>query len=228
LFPIYLAISRGGVWSAILLIVAGTAGLWILAQTPKAHLDLTYHNGIFRGMAAFGIGVGLAVLHNKIRARGGASLPTYVHSLAQAAAFAALLYGIYGTGWAHSTHDIYTVLPMAPLIFALSFDRGFLASALKTGLPRRLGEWSYAIYIGQTALEQWLDHAQFHLFPQPTDIVLGRTWAAWDPIWHWLEPALLLAAAILWGYILFSVVERPAARFLKGFIAQRQRGTATA
>src|SRR5208282_4405495 len=98
--------------------------------------------------------------------------------------------------------------------FVLSFDRGVLAAALNTLLPRRLGEWSYAIYIGQTALLQLLRHAQLHLYPAPTTIVLGRPWAGWEPVWHWLEPALLVGVAIVWGYLLYAVIERPAAAAL--------------
>jgi peptidoglycan/LPS O-acetylase OafA/YrhL len=228
LFPIYLAVASRGIVSAIFLVLAGAAGLAALALTSKHGLDLTFHNGIFRGMAAFAIGIGMAVGHNKIRSRGGAPLSSHIHSLVQCAALALLLYAIYETGWAHRPEDIYTVLAMAPLIFALSFDRGIIAASLKAKLPLKLGEWSYAIYIGQTALLQLLRHAQQHLYPAPTAIIFGRTWAAWDPIWHWLEPALLVAAAILWGYILFALVEQPAAKFLRGLIGPERRSATPA
>ncbi len=226
LFPIYLIVASRGLVSAIFLVLAGAAGLTALALTSKHGLDLTFHNGIFRGMAAFAIGIGMAVGHNKVTSRHGAPLSSHIHSLAQLAALALLLYAIYETGWAHRPEDIYTVLAMAPLIFALSFDRGFLAAALKTRLPLKLGEWSYAVYIGQTALLQLLRHAQLHLYPAPTAIVLGHTWASWEPIWHWLEPALLVAAAILWGYVLFTLVEQPAASVLRRLIG-RERLAAT-
>ena len=39
------------------------------------------------------------------------------------------------------------------LVIALAFDRGLLARLLQMRLPQVLGEWSYAIYLGQTA---WL------------------------------------------------------------------------
>ncbi len=58
LFPIYLFIARGGVLRAVLLIVAGGMALNYLAMTSGHGLDLTFHNGIFRGMAGFAIGVG--------------------------------------------------------------------------------------------------------------------------------------------------------------------------
>ncbi len=228
LFPLYLLIARGGIAGAVLLIMGGAGGLAFLALTSKHGLDLTFHDGIFRGIAAFAIGVGLAVLHNRVKTRGGRVLPTIVHSLAQLSALGVLLYAIYETGWAHRPEDIYTVLSMAPLIFVLSFDRGILAEALNTSLPRRLGEWSYAIYIGQTALLQFLRHAQLHLYPAPTTLVFGRPWAAWEPVWHWLEPALLVGIAIVWGYLLYAVIERPAAAALRRAMAQGKRGTASA
>jgi peptidoglycan/LPS O-acetylase OafA/YrhL len=227
LIPIYFAISRGGLWSALLLILGGAGGLTLLAVTSKHGLDITFHNGIWRGMSDFAMGVGLAVLYGEVKARGDA-LPTFVHSLAQLAAFALLLWAIYDTGWAHRPEDIYTALAMVPLVFVLSFDRGVLARFFQTKPLRTLGEWSYAIYIGQTACLQLLRHLRLHDYPAPTDIVLGRPWAAWEPVWHWLEPSLLVAAAVLWGYLIFAIVERPSAAFLRGLMTGQRRGAATA
>ncbi len=226
MIPLYFTIARGGIAGALLLILGGAGSLAALAATSKHGLDLTFHDGIFRGMAAFAMGVGFAVLHEKAKARGGASLPDSAHSLAQLALLTVFLYAIYETGWAHRPEDIYTVLPMAPLIFLLSFDRGILAAALKTALPRKLGEWSYAIYIGQTAVLQFLRHAQLHLYPAPAELVLGRSWAGWEPVWHWLEPALLVAVAVFWGYLLFALVERPSAAFLRRLMDRRGAATA--
>lgn len=215
LIPLYFAIARSGLAGAVLLILAGAGELTFLALTSKHGLDLTFHDGIWRGMAAFAIGVGLAVLHGKVAARGGRALPIWAHSVAQLGVFAVLLWAIYDTGWSHRPEDICTVLPMAPLVFVLSFDRGILARALQTAPLRRLGEWSYAIYIGQTPVLQLLRHAQLHLYPAPQTPVLGRPWAAWEPVWHWLEPALLVAVAVLWGWLLCSLIERPAAAYLR-------------
>jgi peptidoglycan/LPS O-acetylase OafA/YrhL len=222
MFPLYLAIARGGWITAGLVIIAGAAGL-IAIVSPRYGLDLTFHNGIFRGISAFAIGVGMAMLYRLVRARGGAPLPDYAHSTAQLAVLAVLLYAIYETGWSHRPEDIYTVLPMIALVFVLSFDRGILAEALKSRVALRLGEWSYAIYIGQTPLLQFLRHAQMHLYPAPGDTVLGRTWAEWEPIWHWLEPALLVAVAILWGWLLFTLIERPANTALRRLFLDRKR-----
>jgi peptidoglycan/LPS O-acetylase OafA/YrhL len=209
------------------IILGGAGALTLMAVMSKHGLDLTFHNGIYRGMAAFAIGVGLAVLHNYVKSRARAALPDFAHSLAQLSVLAVLVYAIYATGRAHRPEDIYTVLPMAPLIFLLSFDRGILAEALKTSLPCKLGERSYAIYMGQTTLLQLLRHAQLHLYPAPTTFVFGRPWAAWEPVWHWLEPAVLVGAAILWGYMLFALVERPAAAFLRRYMVRETRGAAS-
>jgi peptidoglycan/LPS O-acetylase OafA/YrhL len=214
LFPVYLVLARGGWRVAILMIVAGAIALALLAS-PRYGLDLTFHNGIWRGMAAFGIGVGFAVLHAKARELGASALPDYAFSFAQAAALAGLVFALYNTGWSHTPRDIYTALAVIALVWVLSFDRGFLARALAVSPLLVLGDWSYAIYIGQTPLLQLLRHAQMHLYPMPGDLVFGRTWAEWQPLWHWLEPALLVLAAIAWGALLYTMVEKPANAWLK-------------
>ncbi|HLY04600.1 MAG TPA: acyltransferase [Rhizomicrobium sp.] len=214
LFPLYLMLARGGWRVALLMILGGAIALALLAH-PRYGLDLTFHNGIWRGMAAFGMGVGFAVLHARVRGRELEAMPDYAFSLAQAAVLAWLVYALYNTGWSHTPRDIYTALAVIALVFVLSFDRGFLARALAIPPLLLLGEWSYAIYIGQTPLLQLLRHAQMHLYPMPGDVVLGRTWAQWQPLWHWLEPALLVLAAIGWGALLYELIEKPANAWLK-------------
>jgi peptidoglycan/LPS O-acetylase OafA/YrhL len=214
LFPLYLALARGGWRIAVVMIIGGAVALAFLAH-PRYGLDLTFHDGIYRGMAAFGMGVGFAVLHSEARERGAMALPEYVFSLAQAFVFACLVYAIYNTGWSHRPSDIYTALAVIALVFALSFDRGVLARALSISPLLVLGEWSYAIYIGQTPLLQLLRHAQMHLYPAPGDTVFGRTWEAWEPIWHWLEPSLLVLAAVAWGALLYTAIEKPTNAWLK-------------
>lgn len=218
LFPIYLLFARGGWKTGVILVLAGAGALAALAH-PRYGLDLTFHNGIWRGMAAFGAGVGMAMLHRAIRTHNFA-VSSLACSALQAGVLAWLLYGIYETGWSHKPADIDTALPIMALVFVLAFDRGFLAEALKTRVPRSLGEWSYAIYIGQTPVLQLLRHAQLHLYPAPHDIVLGRPWAAWEPVWHWLEPALLVAVAVIWGGLLFTLIEKPANAYLRRLSAQ--------
>ena len=83
--------------------------------------------------------------------------------------------------------DIFTVLPLMVLVFALAFDRGLVARALQMRLPQILGEWSYAIYLGQTT---WLLAIRFfeqRLYPAPDTIVLGTRFSTL--IW-WLEPTV--------------------------------------
>ncbi len=223
LLPLYLAISCGGWKTALVLIAAGAGGLAVLAS-PRYGLDLTFHDGIWRGMAAFGMGVGMAMLHREMQ---GFSISYRWCSAMQTAVLAWLFYGIYRTGWSHRPQDILTVYPIIALVFVLAFDRGLVADALKAPPLLKLGEWSYAIYIGQTPLEQFLRHAQKHLYPARDAVVFGRPWAQWSGIWHWLEPALLVGAAILWGWLLFTAIERPAGRALRRMI-EGPRGAAPA
>jgi peptidoglycan/LPS O-acetylase OafA/YrhL len=220
LFPVWMWIATGRWYVALLLLIAGGVALGFLATTGHG-LDLTFHNGIFRGAAAFGIGVGFAMLYRDTKTRAEA-LPDYVFSLAQALVLAALWWAIYRTGWAHRPEDIYTVLPETALVYVLAFDRGFLARFFQMRLPQFFGEISYAVYMGQTAVLQMLRHAQLHWYPASATIVFGRPWSAWAPLWHWLEPALVLAAAILWGWALFAFVERPAAKILRRWLESKR------
>lgn len=223
-FPLYLVLARGGWKTGLVLIFGGATGLALLVH-PRYGLDLTFHNGVWRGMFDFAIGVGMAMLYRALQPR-GMHISSALCSALQAAVLVWLLYGIYETGWSHKPADIDTALPIMALVFVLALDRGFLAAALKTRVPLKLGEWSYAIYIGQTPILQFLRHAQLHLYPAPADIVFGRPWVAWQPIWHWLEPALLVAAAILWGWLIFTLIERPANAALRSLFAGASFGRA--
>src|SRR6478752_4570816 len=60
LFPLFIRFQNGRVWRGVLLVAAGVAGLTWLATTSGHGLDLTFNNGILRGIANFAIGVGLA------------------------------------------------------------------------------------------------------------------------------------------------------------------------
>ena len=106
LFPVYLLISRGGWLGAVGLIAGGSVALALLAASSKHGLDLTFHNGMYRGMAAFAVGVGLSTLYRLALAQGADRLPTYVFSLAQLAVFALLLvrYLRHGLGTSPRRH----------------------------------------------------------------------------------------------------------------------------
>jgi peptidoglycan/LPS O-acetylase OafA/YrhL len=210
LFPIYMVLSRGGWWGALGLIVAGSGGLAILSITGKHGLDITFHNGIFRGMSAFAIGVGLCVLYRQTK-QWGDSLPEWALSLAQAAVLVAMGFGTFDNGWSHTPRDIYTVLPMLALIYVLAFDRGFLAKALNFLVGAR--RMVVCDLHRPTPVLQLLQRADASLSPrQPTSSSAGHGRVA--PLWHWFEPALLVLACVIW-VDLYIAVERPANAWLK-------------
>ncbi len=162
------------------------------------------------GVADFSVGVGMAVLFRVLKPRD--RLAAWAHSAVQVALLLVLAWVVMNTGWSHTSADIYTVLPLMALVFALAFDRGLVADALKTRLPQTLGEWSYAVYMGQTV---WLLAIRFfeqRLYPPPDAIVLGVPFSTL--IW-WLEPALLVVACVAWGGVLTHFVELPAAAALR-------------
>jgi len=223
IFPLYIFIARGGWWRGALLIAAGAAGLAMLDYTGKHALDITFHNGILRGMSDFAIGVGMANLYRHIRARGGEPLPTWMHSVFQSIAVLALLWAIYHSGWSHQWRDIYVVPPMMLLIFTLSFDRGIFAWALDTRPLQKLGEWSYAIYIGQTAWLLLIRHFEQHWYPPDTTRIFGILWP--DFIWT-LEPLVLVAVCVAWGGLLSRFIEEPASKTLRKWIVSARKPAA--
>ncbi|HVW75663.1 MAG TPA: acyltransferase [Rhizomicrobium sp.] len=216
LFPIFLRLAEGRLWRGFALIGAGLAGLLALLFTSRHGLDITYHNGVLRGLADFSIGVGMAVLFRHLKPRD--HLPEWGHSVLQIAILSVLAYVVMNTGWSHTRMDIFTVLPLMVLVFALAFDRGLIADLLKMRLPQRLGEWSYAVYLGQTTWLLVIRYFEQRLYPPPDAIVLGTRFSSL--IW-WLEPALLVTTCVLWGGILAEFIELPAARALRNWFGRR-------
>jgi peptidoglycan/LPS O-acetylase OafA/YrhL len=216
LFPVFLWLAEGRLWRGFALIAAGLAGLLALLFTSKHGLDITYHNGVLRGLSDFAIGVGMAVLFRRLKPRD--RLPEWVHSGLQLALLSLLGYVVMNTGWSHTRMDIFTVLPLMALVFVLAFDRGLVARALQTRLPQILGEWSYAVYLGQTA---WLLAIRFfeqRLYPPPDAIVLGTSFSSL--IW-WLEPCCLVTICVLWGGLLAEYIELPVAAVLRSRFGRR-------
>ena len=193
LFPVFLMLAQGKIWRGFVLIAAGLTGLILLDLSSKHGLDITFHNGVLRGLSDFAVGVGLAVLFRRART---ASIPAPVHSGLQAILLLLLGLAVYRTGWSHTHLDIFTVLPLMALVFALAFDRGFLAEALKTRLPQTLGVWSYAIYMGQTFWLQAIRVFEQRLYPPPDSMVLGTRFSSL--IW-WLEPSALILVCVVCG-----------------------------
>ena len=210
LFPVFLFLSRGPLWRGLALIAAGIAGLTALDLTSAHGLDITFHNGVLRGLSDFSVGVGLAMFYRAFKSHD--RLPDWAHSLIQLAVVFALFTAIYNTGWAHTRMDIFTVLPMMALVLALAFDRGIVADALKTRIPQILGGWSYAIYIGQTFGLLIIRVFEQRVYPPPMTPVLGTTFISLS--W-WLEPLLLVIFCIGWGAAMATFIEHPAARKLK-------------
>ena len=210
LFPVFLFLSNGRLWRGLLLIAAGVAGLTALDLTSAHGLDITFHNGVLRGLSDFSVGVGLAMLYRALKPRD--ALPGWAHSLIQLAVVFVLFHAIYNTGWSHTRMDIFTVLPMMALVFALAFDRGIVADALKTRIPQILGSWSYAIYIGQTFGLLIIRVLEQRVYPPPMTPVLGTTFIG---LFWWLEPLLLVLFCIGWGALLATIIEHPVASWLK-------------
>jgi peptidoglycan/LPS O-acetylase OafA/YrhL len=196
LFPVFLHFSRGGIGRGMALIAAGMAWLILLAWPSGVGLDITFANGMFRGMAGFVLGAGMAVVFRALQER---DIAEWKHSAVQAAVLAFVLWAVFFSGPDHSPADLWTALAFDALILTLAFDRGFLARALALPALRKLGDWSYAIYMGQMF---WLVLAR-HL-EQRHLLTPG-----------WQEALLLLVCCVAWGALLARFVERPAHAFFK-------------
>lgn len=214
IFPVYLWLSRGRLWRAFAMIVVGLVALYLMAQSSGHGLDITYDYGIFRGMADFAVGVGLAMLYREMKPRADA-LSVHTLSAVQIAIAAVFFYAMYDTGWSHNPRDFWIVPAMAAMILALSFDRGILARAFQNPVLMRLGEWSFAIYMGQSV---WLQLLHYN-GPLPA---LPPWWAA---NLHRIEPAVLVIVCAGWGGFLYWAIEKPANTALRRLF---QRGKSPA
>jgi len=209
-------LAEGRLWRGFALIAAGLAGLVALLLTSRHGLDITFHNGVLRGLSDFTIGVGMAVLFRRLKARD--RLTDWGHSVLQLLLLGLLGYIVMNTGWSHTRLDIFTVLPLMTLIFALAFDRGVIARLLAMRLPQAVGEWSYAIYIGQTAWLLAIRYLEQRWYPAPDAIIWGTRFA--DLIW-WLEPLCLVMVCVAWGAFLAECIELPVAAKLRARFGRR-------
>jgi peptidoglycan/LPS O-acetylase OafA/YrhL len=218
LFPLFLKVQDGRVWRGFVLLAAGIGGMMALLATSAHGLDLTYHNGILRGLADFTIGVGMAVLFRN--AGRLAALPAWMHSAAQLGLLALLAYVFTQIGWSHTGNDLYIALTMQAFVLLLAFDKGVLADVLKWRGPQTLGDWSYAVYLGQTFWLQYMRVIEFRFYPPPDTIVLGERFST---LMWWLEPTLLILVCALWGGLLAEWVEKPTAKWLRRRLDQPRR-----
>jgi peptidoglycan/LPS O-acetylase OafA/YrhL len=208
LFPLFLALSRDGAWRGALLIAFGIGWLVLLGVPSGVGLDITFDNGIFRGMAGFAIGVGMAMIHREVEPE---RIPAWVWHALQAVVAVFLVWAVWFSGADHTAADIWTALAEDALILALAFDRGFLAHAFASPVMRKLGEWSYGIYMGQLF---WLQFARW---------LEQHRWI--DPHAP-LEPVALLLVCIVWGALLAKFIEQPANAALRRSLAPRNQATA--
>lgn len=211
LFPVFAFLARGGRRRGILLIGAGIAGLAALAATSgNDGLDITFHNGIFRGMAGFAVGAGMAVVY-----RGLKRIDIHLVNVLQVGVLAGLIFSIYFGGERHTGNDVVVAAWMMALIFVLALDKGVVARVFQTGVLTRLGEWSYAIYLVQFPLLQAL--RTIRQYYPPEFRVLGE----YSGAVQWAEAGVLLAAAIGLGAALTIFIERPAHARLRRLITAR-------
>jgi peptidoglycan/LPS O-acetylase OafA/YrhL len=207
IFPLFVWISERGVLWAPVLIAGGFTILYALTSTVGHGLDITYDFGLIRGFADFSIGVGLAMLYRAAKQRGVDGVSELWITLFQFAVVAAFLYAVYHTGWSHTPRDLWLVPPMMALIFCFALDRGLVAKLFQTKVLHRLGEWSFAIYMGQTTWLQLLRYAEQRIYPNPPP--------AWVPAIHILEPMALVVLCTAWGWVLYTTIEQPASRWLR-------------
>jgi peptidoglycan/LPS O-acetylase OafA/YrhL len=208
-FPLFLFLSRGGAWRGTALIAAGSVWLILLAWNSGVGLDITFKNGMFRGMAGFAIGAGMAMVFRAAPAKGLAGIAEWKHSAVQGALLLFVFWAIYYSGPGRSRADLWTALALDSLILALAFDRGFLARFLALPVLLKLGEWSFAIYLGQMFCLQIEHHMEtYHLLP--------------GAAMYWLSPLVVLLICIAWGALLARFVEQPASVFLKRILAPRK------
>lgn len=212
MFPLYLWIARGRTWSALALMACGLALLYALVHFSQHGLDITYDFGILRGIGDFAAGVALAMVYREWK-RHADALSVHWLSLAQTIALATLLYAIYHTGWSHTRRDYWVVPAMFAVILALAFDRGILARVFQTRTLRLLGEWSFAIYMGQTTFLQLLRVFEQRVYPDPAP--------EWEHTIHVLEPIALVILCTAWGALLYYAIERPTHVWFRGKVVNR-------
>jgi peptidoglycan/LPS O-acetylase OafA/YrhL len=218
IFPLFLVVARGGMARGLVLIAGGATWLVLLGWNSGVGLDITFNNGLFRGMADFSIGAGLALIFAQLKDR---AIPERIHSLIQAGVLVVVIAATYFSGPRHSRGDIMLGLALIALILPLAFDKGFLARLFQTRPFQILGGWSYAIYMGQTFWMQMVRQIDPMLTGFSHTSVFGIRFSA---ISWYAEPVIVLAICILWGALMTALVERPAYRLIRRLEASNGTG----
>jgi peptidoglycan/LPS O-acetylase OafA/YrhL len=208
IFPMFLTLARGGPGRGVGLVAAGAAWLTLLSWNSGVGLDITFRNGLLRGMADFTIGVGLAMIFRTLKIR---PIPERVHSQVQACVLVLAAAAFYLSGPRHARGDIVAALALIALILPLAFDKGFLARLFRTRPFQVLGGWSYAIYMGQTFWMLVVRQIDPMLVGAPNSSLFG---IRMSKITWYAEPFAVLLICTFWGALLTILVERPALRFI--------------
>lgn len=218
LFPLLLSASgeRFG-WRSLFLTVAGAGILAALAYTSGRGLDVTFHNGLFRGLGAFLIGCGIAMAIGSIPQ---ARIWTWLLSVAQISCVALLVAALLYGGKPRSTADLAIAGLLAILVFLLAFDRGVIARAVTHPLIMKLGELSLAIYLTHFFFIQFVRLLRRYAYPAPETPVFGAPFSGWFPVVHWLELAFVMACATFFGWLLHRHLEQPAGAALRRLLSR--------
>ena len=197
-------------WRSVVLAVASVSLLDALASTSGRGLDMSVHNGIFRGLAEFTIGLSLGALFVAIRERRSPAWSARACTAAQLGVLAAILAAYIWSGPARTSRDLLVALPIVLLPFVLAFDRGLVAELLKAPWLRILGEWAFAIYMVHHAV-LWMLYVGGLLAPSGLGLAVG------------------IGSCILVGGLAWRFIERPLGEAMRRWLvrglglAQRDR-----
>ena len=185
-------------WRPLALATASIVLLVALVKTSGSGLDISYHNGILRGLADFGIGLSLGVLFvaGRKKDEGRKPLPSGAHTLAQLGALGAVAAGLCLSGPARTPRDLMVAGPIFALVFLLAFDRGLVAQALHAPWLMKLGEWSFAIYMVHYTVLSVLPHAWLQATP-------------------WLDCMVGIGGSIVAGGLAWRFIERPFSEIMR-------------
>ena len=168
----------------------------------KRSLDVNWHYGTLRGICGFVAGMGVWQLYTQQRGRkllgnGWAIL------LLTGLAFASMHFGAY---------DTVTVSLFAAVILAAAYGSSGTDRVLSWSVLRRLGQWSFSIYMWHMVL---IHLVLVYFIAQRTEPVQGLL----RPLRGYPTVTLLVVFLLVTcgvGYLSFRFLETPARRWVKG------------